>query len=356
MAENEKDSVSKSWFIVFNNPDKHGYNAEPVKVIERLIKEWVGDSLTRTCAMTYCLSAEGMPHVHMVVEDMKAMRFSAVKKAFPTAHLEPTRGTKEQAVDYIEKRGKYEEKGEKILYKEYYGEIKGAQGKRKDLETISELVERGMTPKQIMNLSFSYRRYENMIKSAYFDKKNAETPFIRDIKVYWHVGESRTGKTHCAYKIVQEKGEDAIYFLTDYSSGSFDMYEGQEVLFLDEFRGQFRYSMLLSLLDKYKVQVPARYHNVIALWNEVHIASVLPPELVYERLVDSDKHVDTLKQLLRRITYVIYHYKENGEYKTKQVKGEEYHDYDYLKSKENDGFLQVDLADVPSFLPLPSHE
>lgn len=349
MADETKDGVSKSWFIVFNNPEKHGYEGEPVEIIERLIKEWVGDSPTRTCAMTYCLSAEGLPHVHMVVEDVKAMRFTAVKKAFPSAHLEPTRGNKDQAVDYIEKRGKYEEKGEKVVYKEYHGEIKGAQGKRRDLEIISELVERGMTPKQVMNLSFSYRRYENMIKSAFFDKRNAETPFIRDVKVYWHVGESGTGKTYYANEIVQQKGEDAIYFVTDYSSGSFDMYNGEEILFLDEFRGQFRYSMLLSLIDKYKVQVPARYHNVFALWNEVHISSVLPLELVYERLVDSDKHVDTLKQLLRRITYVIYHYKENGEYKTKQVRGEEYHDYDYLKSKENDGFLDCDSTEIPSF-------
>lgn len=325
------DTVSKSWFIVFNNPAEHGYEGEPKEVIARLINEWIGDSLTRTCAMTYCVSADGLEHVHMVCEDSKAMRFSAVKKAFPQAHLEPTKGSKEQAVSYIEKKGRFEEKGEKVLYKEYYGEIKGNQGARKDLEVIEELINLGYSPKQIMKLNFSYRRYEKMIKSAYFDKRNDETAFIRNVVVFWHVGESGSGKTYVSKQIIDTVGSDQLYFVNDYENGGFDMYNGEMVLFLDEFRGQLRYSTLLSLLDSYKVQIHSRYTNGFALWNEVHISSVLPPELVYKNMVAENRQVDTFRQLMRRLDFIFYHYKENGEYKSYSISSDKYIDYENLK-------------------------
>lgn len=339
------DTVSKSWFIVFNNPAEHGYEGEPKEVIARLINEWIGDSLTRTCAMTYCVSADGLEHVHMVCEDSKAMRFSAVKKAFPHAHLEPTKGSKEQAVSYIEKKGRFEEKGEKVLYKEYYGEIKGNQGARKDLEVIEELINLGHTPKQIMNMSFSFRRYEKMIKSAYYDKRANETDFMRDVVVFWHVGESGSGKTYIAQEIMKAVGEEGLYFVNDYDNGGFDMYNGEPVLFLDEFRGQIRYSTLLSLLDRYKVQVHARYQNGFALWNEVHISSVMPPELVYKNMVSENRQVDTFKQLMRRLSFVAYHYKQDDDFKMKVIPAAEYKDYETLKETVNNGFTPAELAE-----------
>lgn len=142
-----KDTVSKSWFAVFNNPQDHGYSGEPSVVVDRLIDEWIRDHPTRSCAMTFCVSADGLPHVHMVLEDVKAMRFSAIKKTFaPGAHFEATKGSKEQAEAYITKKGKFQEKEEKVLYENRHGEIKGAQGKRRDLEVISELIDQGYTP------------------------------------------------------------------------------------------------------------------------------------------------------------------------------------------------------------------
>ena len=101
------DTVSKSWFAVFNNPQQHGYDGEPSEVIDRLISEWISNNPTRSCAMTFCVSADGLPHVHMVLEDVKAMRFSTIKKTFAVgAHFEATKGSKEQAEDYINKRVK----------------------------------------------------------------------------------------------------------------------------------------------------------------------------------------------------------------------------------------------------------
>lgn len=37
----EKDSVSKSWFTVFNNPEKHGYDGEPQDIVEKILDTWI---------------------------------------------------------------------------------------------------------------------------------------------------------------------------------------------------------------------------------------------------------------------------------------------------------------------------
>lgn len=90
-----KDAVTKSWFAVLNNPAEHGYAGTPEEVCSRLRDEWLIGGTERTGAWAFCVSADGLPHVHMVLEDVKAMRFSAVKMSYAAgAHFEVTKGTK----------------------------------------------------------------------------------------------------------------------------------------------------------------------------------------------------------------------------------------------------------------------
>lgn len=338
------DGVSKSWFCVWNNPHESLEQTEPTDIAEKVLEMFIGDSPTRSGAVAYCISALGLHHLHMVFEDVKAMRFSAIKKAFPKIHLEPTKGTKEQAEDYINKKGKFEEKGEKVIYIAKHGEIKGAQGQRKDIDAIEELINMGKTPNEIFDMYLGYRRYEKMIRDAYYRKREKETPFIRDVKVYWHVGLSGSGKSFVANQLVDKYGEDELYFLSDYDSGGLDQYNGQKILFMDEFRGQIRYSTLLSMLQGYKQQFHARYSNVYGLWTEVHITSVLPPELCYSNMVSEYKDIDTLSQLMRRITEVVYHWQVDGHYMVYNEPVEEYTNYRNLQRKctyENVEFVPV---------------
>jgi len=334
MLLNVKNSVSKSWFCVFNNPEKYGYVGEPEKVVERVIEEWVGDSDTRTCAVNFCISAEGLNHLHAVFEDKKAMRFSAIKKLFKSMHIEPTKGNKEQAEDYINKRGKFEEKGEVIVYQGRHGEIKGAQGQRKDLERIEELILDGFNPQEIMDLDFSYRKFSNIIKEGYYRKRSKETPPLREVKVYWHIGVSGSGKSYTYVQLCEEMGEENIYFLTDYQNGGFDGYCGEKCLFMDEFKGQIPYNQLLIMLQGYKAQVHARYTNAYMLWDEVHITSVFKPSEVYKKMVTDGREVDNFEQLRRRIDYVVMHERNgNGEYIRQCIPMAEYYidsDFSFL--------------------------
>ena len=333
----------RSWFCVWNNPEKVYADLKPEQIAETVLEEWIKDQPTRTGAVAYCISADGLKHLHMVLEDSSQIRFSALKKMFPSAHLQPTMGTKEQAEDYIQKKGKWAEKGEEIVYTARFGEIKGRQGQRKDMEIIADCLEKGMKPDEIIDINFSFRRYSNMIREAYIQKRRNETKWFREVAVYWHVGESGSGKSRVSSKLVEEYGESELYLVSDYKNG-FDRYSGERILFLDELREQLRYPVLLGLLDGYKIQVSARYSNVYALWSEVHITSPFSPDEIYKKLVVDDADKDSYQQLKRRINYIIYHWEEDGQLREYQQKMEDYISYRFLeqsaKADEN-GFVKV---------------
>lgn len=338
---------SRSWFCVFNNPEKLFGNIEPSEMVNKAIDIWCKDKPQRTCAINYEIGDSGTPHMHMVLEDPAKVRFTAVQKLFPSIHIEPTRGNKKQAEDYILKRGNFSEKGHTVIIPAVFqGEISASQGSRNDLAIIEDLITQGMTPDEIMDISMKYRRYEGLIKKAFFRKRHKETPYIRDVAVYWHVGESGSGKSYTAKKLIDEHGESNVYILNDYSTGGFDMYEAQPILFMDEFKGNMSFQTFLNILDCYTVQIHCRYANSFMLWTEIHITSIFPPEEAYKFMVEEEnQNRDKIQQLLRRLSHIVYHYKEDGAYKSFTLDANLYNDYESLKQMANhvqDGFQPFD--------------
>lgn len=329
------NDVTYSWFAVLANPVVHGYQGTPQQICEQLRDEWIQDSTTRTGAWAYCISADGLHHVHMVLEDNTAMRFSKVKRTYAIgAYLEPTKGTKKQAEDYIYKRHPYTEKGEEVICVVTAGAIKGNPGKRSDLDTISSLIAEGLTPQEIMDVDFKYRRYAREIKDAFFRRRWTLTPPVRKVGVHLLVGDSGNGKTFKYVQLCEEIGEEHICMISDHSvNGGFDHYMAEKVLFIDEYKGQFPYSMFLLITDCYKVQVHARYSNAWTLWDEVYITSVFPPEKLYELMVPPDRRAeDSRDQMYRRITDITYCYKMGDEYKRYTIPMSQYRGYEDLQA------------------------
>lgn len=342
------DLISKTWFCVLNNPADRGYPGTPEEVCNQLMAEWISDSPTRTGWWGYCISADGLHHVHMVLEDQKTMRFSLIKKAYACGmHFEETKGTKAQVEAYINKEPPYDEKGETIIYSISHGEIQATQGKRSDLEIIADLIAAGMTPSEIYEVSFSYRRYSQMIEKAFMDKRYRETPVVRELKVHYYCGASGTGKSHKFKELCDEHGENAIYHVSDYQTGYLDTYEAEPILFLDEFKGELKYGQLLSLLDVYKTQIHCRYANRFTLWREVYIASIYSLEDLYKIMVSEylrDK--DPFQQLLRRITDITYCYRVGNTFRRFTIPASEYIGYAELRNRalERDN---TQIEDVP---------
>lgn len=304
------------------------------ELVDTICNKFIDSGKERFCSGTACVSAKDGFHLHLGAYCPKKMKPRVVAKMLGNAHIEPQRGKKDELLDYILKRGdKWKDKGEDILYQsEDMSGIVGHQGSRDDLGQIEELLLEGYTPSEIVAEKFAYRKYEKMIKDAYFQKRAAETPFMRDVYVEWHCGESGSGKTYFIQNLIETYGEEEVYFVTDYDSGGMDKYNGQKILFLDEFRGQIRFSTLLSMLDKYKAQVHSRFTNIVGLWSKVYITSPLPPEQVYKKLVSvEDRENDSMKQLFRRINTIVYHWKDGKEYKEFRQDMREYTRYEDLK-------------------------
>lgn len=344
---NKNSTASRSWFCVLNNPSKiFGDTLSPEEMVYKAIELWTQNKPYRTCAINYEIGENQTPHMHMVLEDPSKSRFTAVQKLFPSIHIEPTRGNKAQAEDYINKRGKFAEKGTTIVVPPvYHGTIKAEQGTRNDLAIIEELIEQGKRPSEITAISLYYMKHEGLIKKKYMQKKYNETPIHRKVTVYWHVGESGTGKSYSYIHLLKEHPND-VYLFNDYDGGGFDLYEAEPILFMDEFKGGIKFQTLLNLLDAYKIQLHCRYANSFALWDEVHISSIFPPEEAYRFMVDGVMHSkDPITQLLRRIDTIIYHYKQNGVFKTFSMKAADYKNYEMLKSAAlGNSFVDADAS------------
>ncbi|MCD8224461.1 MAG: hypothetical protein LUC99_06395 [Clostridiales bacterium] len=331
MAKVTKDKKGKSevydiraysFFFVAANPRVHGFayiSPEEMKSMSnedicRTGTEKFCNTASKQAALLYCVSEGGLHHIHGILSSDYQIRLSTIKKFLgPSVHVEVTRGSKEEAEAYINKTGKYAEKGETILAKYQIGEIKGRQGKRTDFQVIKEYIDSGMTWTEIRRLDPRYydSRYTTIIKNMYFDKRNADTPFKREVNVHWLTGESGSGKTGIIFELIKKYGESDVYLVSDYQN-PFDGYAGEAVIILDEYRGQLPYATLLGMLEGYKKEIHCRYANVVGLWTEVYISTVKTPEAVYAKMIEKeDEKDDPIGQLLSRIADISYCYKVN---------------------------------------------
>ena len=104
---------------------------------------------------------------------------------------------------------------------------------------------------------------------------------MRDVKVTFIYGATRLGKTSFIYDKFKPS---EICRVTNYRVGTFESYNRQRILILDEFTGsgQFDIPFLNNLLDRLPVELPARYANRIACYDEVYIISNLPLHQIYD--------------------------------------------------------------------------
>ena len=330
--------VCKSTFCVINNPEyeityKHNEKGEllkddngqpvileqipteyhgftPQQICDDVLNKWISDGENHTGAVLYCESALGLKHLHCVFESKSTFRpLVVLKRLFPKIHIEVTKGTKKDVEDYINKVGKFEEKGEKIIAKSQIGEIVGCQGKRTDLtppDKLHELIyDLGKTPSEILDEFPNAYKQEGILKKMYYRKRFRETPIERDVNVTWLCGATGTGKSYKYVELCEEYGEENVYRVCDYKA-PFDNYNGQDVLFIEEYRGAFPLPVFLILLDKYKSDVHARYTNALSLWTKVYITSPCTPYEIYTQYKDTSNGYDNLEQLYRRINTIVF--------------------------------------------------
>ncbi|MCR4598404.1 MAG: hypothetical protein K5678_05160 [Acetatifactor sp.] len=347
--KNVIDKQLKIYFLTQNNPETYG-----------LTRDQIIETIHGLKNLEYfCLADEkgSTLHTHILLIFSKKKRWSAVQHKFPHAHIETqVRGTAEECRAYIKKEGeKYKDKADTNIANSFYEEGEPPSNRIPDnhkemLLKIEEMLDEGMRPNEIMEISILYRQYENIIRKQFFAKRVKETPPLRDIKIIWHLGESGSGKSFTYTKLCEEYGEDDVFFASDYANrctALMDGYEAQKYLFLDEIKeDSFSYGYLLQLFQGYKAQLHSRYNNVFSLYVQIDATSIFTPDELYDAMVPiSNRDVDSKTQLLRRITDYAYHWKtDDGEYHVYQIPASEYKGYADLRQRaeESLGFQTLD--------------
>lgn len=302
---------------------------------------------------TICESAKEKKHVHLAITYPKTKRRTAVAKELGNAHTEEMRGTKEQALDYVNKEGKFQEKGEKILAK--IGDpnrLKDNTGMRVDYNRIRLLIDSGeMNASNLNELAFIHGTSPGQvdsIKSFYRDYMLAKADLmgnLREVKVIYVEGQSGSGKTYLA---LQNYKDAFIADTSEKTAFPFNGYQGQKTLILDELRpGVFKPAELFRILDRYKLLLNVKGGQFPAMWTTVIICTACPLYDWFKKKEDNEGQDNNREQFLRRIhehlRAVVDEWEIDPLSGRKRAKSSHWEPYD---KKEQPNFTQMSIKDI----------
>lgn len=316
----EKDSRHRKYLLTINNPGE-GWTHEKIKAgLEKL-------SLRYWCMADEIGQKEHTPHTHIfLVSNISAIRFSTIKKLFPTAHIDPAQGTSEENRNYILKVGKWadSEKSETTVSDtfEEWGELPIERpGIRTDLEILYEYIKDGLSNFEILEQDPNYMlNLERIERARQAVREQQYRDTFRKLETVYIWGKTGTGKTR---SVMEKYGYSGVYRVTDYAH-PFDSYMGEDVLLLDEYHSNFKVRDLLNYLDGYPLNLPCRYANRVACYTKIYIISNLCLTQQYPETQAESPEV--YNALLRRIHKVV-HYTGVGEYT-------EYETAEYMKRRK----------------------
>lgn len=351
---------ARSYLLTGNNPEKllddveidysNATEEDYRSVLEKMISRWVkGDERhsdrrpeVNGVAATWERGDGGNYHVHIWICAKSPIPISTVRERFPRFHIDVIKAKDVSEVEgYIWKTGKHLDKKrtqiiEPVTFGEYFCTNSGKGNTlAQDLE---EYVKLGMKPRQIILSDPRFAMHEQMVHAYYGAYAQSRIKPIREVRVTYRTGEVGSGKSYTYVRLCEEHGEENVYLVSADSTthGSFDEYASEKYLVIDELRpDSYSLSQLLGMLDGYKRQMPARYKNVFAAWEQVEIATVIPPEDLFKGMRRGGK-ADTFEQLKRRLDTVVYHFKDTryegvGMYRSVAVDARDYEDIGQLR-------------------------
>lgn len=292
-----------------NNTNQEGVVVYTIADIENKLRDWA-----ETAGITYWFIEHpaddevSKTHYHIVIKFKSPTPFERIKTRFPYGDIENTRNLKAsiQYLIHLNDKSKVQYDWGMIhtncLDMTPYKVLTNSQ-QAITLQSVYEAIERGEIREynlfnevpielyagnktKLENALIYYREKVCMIKD-------------RNITVMFISGSTGTGKTTFAKKYCEER-EDS-YCISSSSNDPLQDYKGEEVLILDDLRGDsFKFHDLLKLLDNHTLSSSkSRYHNKPFIGNMIIITSTKPLQDWYYNESSEDKH-----QLYRRIKYL----------------------------------------------------
>lgn len=298
--DNSPQDRSRIWFLTF--PD------EPIEEIEAKLSgaHYLGQQ-ERGSEETE-LNPDGYLHWGILVLFDNAVRFQALKKKFPKAHLEVPR-SKRAVYQYVMKTETAT--GLKIesanFPHEKFQARKMKSGSR--LVEMRDLIEANpdLTYYEFLRedpVLFGGPRAQTAKDLITAVKLSKQAGTSRDVEVCYIYGATGVGKSRFIAETFDRKD---VYRITNYQH-PFDGYESQDVMVFEEFTGQIPIEEMLTLLDRYWIDLPARYFNRPALYTKAYVLSNIPFFSLYPAAPSSQ-----LDAFRRRFTGGTFEMKPGGE-------------------------------------------
>ena len=279
MESSKRETGYTDWMLTVRRVMPDGFERESADVVEAL--QGIFDA-----AIGQPEIGEGGYRHFQIFAQGKRQRFSTLKRKLKAvglgdAHMEPRKGSVSEAVGYCSKEKTRDGEGFSFGQIDKHEKEDSRQGERSDLARLKARAEAGETVSQILlsedgELAARYLGWLRATCEAAQASKY-RTAVREGLEVNYLYGATGTGKTTHVY---EAEGIGNVYTVTDYSH-AFDKYEGEQVLLLDEFTGQISMPVVLKILDKWPVQLSARYSNRWAAYTRVWVVSNLPPSELY---------------------------------------------------------------------------
>lgn len=188
------NSQSRKYILTINNPDEHLLNHEKIK---KIMEEKLTVTYYYMCDEIG--SETGTYHIHIFLYSTSPIRFSTIKNAFPTAHIDKCCGSVRDNRDYIRKEGRWAntEKAStnlKDTYEEWGTLPTERDEKHNDLSQIMTLIDSGADVNEIIEKYPNYALRRKDIEILKNVRRNKSVQNFRDITVEYIYGDTGTGK------------------------------------------------------------------------------------------------------------------------------------------------------------------
>lgn len=262
---------------------------QPLSILEQYTKD---ERFTYVIGQEEVCPETKREHLQCFFQLRSPVKFTTIKKLLPPgSHIEETKGSPEKNREYCSKESSRKPGSAPFEW----GTIRG-QGKRKDLDTFKEAIDRRDDELTIADKQFSvWARYPGLFQ-RYKSLKIGSRDRNQGPEVSLYTGPTGVGKT----KRVFDEHKDSVYIKD--GTKWWDGYNGQKCILLDDFQPTNYWTMqrMLNFLDRYpfKGEIKGGYVNInspfIAITTNVDFFGLWP--------FDDPEHINALK---RRISNTI---------------------------------------------------
>lgn len=280
---------ARRWMLTINNPEQS--DDEMRKYIENL------EHIKYAIFQREKGHEKETEHFQMFLIFSISKRFSTVKNLFPTAHIEKAEGSNVQCRDYCSKSDTRVSEFPITI-----GEF-AEERSRTDIKNFYELLDAGATDMQIRELfpSLFLKEYNKMASLRTMRKAEIYKKQERDVEVTYIWGPSGSGKSTYVRDLVRE----SEYFYVDtFDNSAFTGYANEDILIIDEFKGQFSIQFMNKLLDVNPVKLRGLNFLGYACFSKIYIIS----NFHYKDLYKSEKEENLAQYngFVRRLHKIIH--------------------------------------------------